>query len=174
MSSTTNEFGHNRREPVPVLLTRGTARAAWWSLLSLALVAAGVFLIVDSGGHPGAWIALVAFAVPAGFFVLQLVWPGATAVRLDLDAFRSRTIFWRTEVPWEQVHLARVRRVAGDPVLALEVRQPSPTGDDWRNRVIAVLLPIGCDLEPLHAFLEARLGSGSRLPSPRTLRPLDL
>ena len=146
----------------------------WWSFLSLLLLAAGVFLIIDSGGHPGAWIALVAFAVPAAFFLIQLVWPGATAVRLDEDAFRSRTLFWRTEVPWDHVHLARVRRVAGDPVLALEIREPSPTGDEWRNRVVAVLLPIGCDLDRLHTFLEARLGHGNRLRAPRTLRPLDL
>lgn len=151
-----------------VMLRRNAAVAAWWSLLGSLLTAAGVFFVVDTAGHPAAWATLVVFAVPAGYFLVQLVWPGAIEVRCGVDLLRSRFLTVRREVAWDEVHVAKVRGRFGDPVLLIEVRPA-----DGQDRRVRVPLPVGADLERLHTFLRARLGRGSKLPAPRSLRPLD-
>lgn len=151
-----------------VILRRNAAVAAWWTLLGSLLTAAGVFFVLDSGGHPVALGMLVVFAVPAGYFLVQLVWPGAIEVRCEADVLRSRFLPVRRTVAWDDVHVAKVRERFGDPVLLIDMR---PVNGEARR--IRVPLPVGADLERLHTFLRARLGRGSRLPAPRSLRPLD-
>jgi hypothetical protein len=137
------------------------ASASWWTLLGAALVAAGVFLVLDTSGHPAAWAALALFVPVAAFFTAQLVAPGAVAVHLDAEGLVARAPWRRTRVRWDDVHLARVRRVAGDPVLVLEIRQPASDGPASQD-VVGILLPVGADLQALHSFLEQRLGRGGR------------
>lgn len=151
-----------------VTLRRNAAVAAWWTLLGSLLTSAGVFFVVDTAGHPAAWATLLVFAVPAAYFSVQLVWPAAIEVRCGADVLCSRFLTVRRTVAWDDVHVARVRERFGDPVLVIEVRPAH--GEDRRIRVP---LPVGADLERLHTFLRARLGRGSRLPAPRSLRPLD-
>lgn len=139
-------------------LVRGTAAATWWSLLGLALVASGVFFVVDSGGHPLAWLALALFALVAAYFLVPLLVPGALSIRLDHDALRARTFLRRVEIAWDEVRLARVRRVAGDLVLRLDVGR-DPDGD---VTAVTVPLPVGADLAALHRFLARRLGRPRR------------
>lgn len=151
-----------------MILRRNTATAAWWSLLGLLLTAAGVFFVLDTGGHPVAWAMLVIFAFPSAYFLVQLVWPGAIEVRCEADVLRSRFLAVRRTVAWDEVHVAKVRERFGDPVLLIDVRPAQ-----GERRRIRVPLPVGADLERLHTFLRARLGRGSRLPAPRSLHPLD-
>ena len=151
-----------------VILRRNAVVAAWWTLLGSLLTAAGVFFVLDTAGHPVAWAALVIFAVPAGYFLVQLVWAGAIEVRCGADELRSRFLTVRRTVAWDDVHVAKVRERFGDPVLLIDMR---PANGEARR--IRVPLPVGADLERLHTFLRARLGRGSRLPAPRSLRPLD-
>ena len=148
-----------------VVLRRSGPVAGWWSLLGILLVAAGVFFVVDSEGHPIAWTLTALFAVPSSYFVIQLFWPRFVEVRLGSDELRSRSPLGRRTVAWGEVHLAKVRRVFGDPVLTIDVRRPD--GDPERRWIP---LPVGADLDRLHAFLGERLGRGSRLPTPGPLR----
>lgn len=139
-----------------VELRRDPTATAWWSLLGSALIAAGVFFVVDSDGHPVAWAALVIFVVVAAYFVSQLVAPTVTAVRLTHDELRARCFLRTVEVPWDDVRLARVGRRFGEPVLTLDL---DPGAADRRVRL---LLPVGCDLDRLHGFLSRRLGRADR------------
>ncbi|MDP9022293.1 MAG: hypothetical protein M3N57_06250 [Actinomycetota bacterium] len=164
------DAAHNGVEPLVLRPARTTA--AWWSLLGLALVAAGAALVADSGGHPLSWAGLALFVPVAAFFVAQLV-PGMAWVHLDGEGIYARMLWWRTAVTWDHVHLARVRRVAGDPVLVLDVREQGADGAEHRRHT-AIVLPVGCDVTALHDLLARRLGRGGRLAAPRTLRPLDL
>lgn len=135
--------------------------AAGWSAAALLLVASGVWFVLDSAGHPLAWLSLGLFLAVASYFVLQLLAPGSFAVQLTEEAVVARALWHRTEVPWEQVHLARVERTLGEPFLELHIREPSPVGDPFRTRALGILLPLGCDLGALHTFLAVRLGAGT-------------
>lgn len=157
--------------PPTVVIRRRASALAWWLLAAMVVVAASVFFVLDSRGHPLSWAFLGVSVAAAGYFAGQLL-PGAVVVTFDQDVLRARTYWRRVEVPWEEIRLAHVRRVAGDPVLAVEVREPSPSGDSVRHRVIAVLLPVGADLDAVHDFLERRLGRRSPLRPPTTVRPL--
>lgn len=152
-----------------VVLRRKAPVAGWWTLLGVAATAAGIFFVVDSQGHPVAWGLALLFSVPTLYFLLQLLWPASVEVRLDDEGLRSRSPLGRRAVAWEDVHVAKVRRILGDPFLVVDVRRPD--GDLERMRIP---LPVGADLDRLHTSLRERLGRGSRLPSPGSLRPLDL
>ena len=142
-------------EVEPVTLRPRLGAAVTWSVLGALLVAAGAFFVLDSSGHPIAWATLALFLAVALYFLAQLVSARVSVVELDREHLRARTYGRRTEVAWDDVHVATVRRVAGDPVLVLDVRDPN-----GRQDVIGVLLPVGCDLDALHDFLAARLGRG--------------
>lgn len=150
-----------------VVLRRKALIAVWWTLLGASLVASGVFFVLDTDGHPLAWTALGIFAIPAVYFLTQLVWPGAVEVRCSQEQLRSRFLGRRRMIRWDDVHVAKVSKRFGDHVLIIEVRGEGDTGRTW------VPLPVGADLDRLHGFLRARLGRGSRLPAPRSIRPLD-
>ena len=144
----------------PLTLRPSRRVAAWWTLGVAVLLAAGVWLIVDSHGHPFAWLAFAVFVAQGSFFVAQLVAPSAFAIELDDTGLEARLLWQHVDVAWDVVHVARVRRVFGDPILELHVREPSPTGDPWHTRAIGVMLPVGYDAFALHTFLAARLGTG--------------
>lgn len=152
-----------------VVLRRKAAVAAWWSMLGISLLAAGVFFVIDTQGHPVAWVLVAAFSVPSLYFLLQLVFPSFVEVRLGPHELRSRSPFGRRTVAWDDVHLAKVGRIFGDPVLVIDLRRPD--GDTDRVRVP---LPVGVELDRLHEFLRERLGRGSRLSDPGPLHPPDL
>lgn len=141
-----------------LVVRRGTAAAVVWSLLGLLLTCGGLLLVANSGGHPLAWLLLV-LSLPAGaWFAAQLLLPAAVSLELDAERIRARTFGLRTCVEWDRVHLARVRRIVGEPVLELEVRDTPGYAPAGPRRQRLVLLPVGADLAPLYAFLEGRLG----------------
>lgn len=148
------------------------ATAARWSIASLAATAAFTWVLVDSDGHPLAWIALTFGAVVALYFVAQLVAPSRFRILLDDDRLEARSL-WRTvTIPWTHVYVARVSSLAGEPYLELELREPGGA-TDAPVRPRGLFLPVGCDVRKLHRFLAQRLGRGGLRPPPRTFTPLD-
>lgn len=123
-----------------------------WAAGGLLLVAAGLYLVVDTGADPVAVVTLAVFVAVAAYFVVQAVVPSSVEVVLDHHGLHARAFGRTVDVAWERVHLARVRRAAGDPYLHLEVQRGTALED------VMVLLPVGCDLDLLHAFLGRRLG----------------
>lgn len=145
----------SERPATPVVLRPDPVVAGWWTLLGLLLVAAGVWLLIDSEGHPVAWVAFALFLPVAGFFLFQLATPTRFRVELWPDHVRA-VLGWRdVTVAWEQVHDVRVRRVAGDHVLELHQHPHEPGA---APPPIGLLLPVGCDLAALQRFLQDRLG----------------
>ncbi|HEX9766630.1 MAG TPA: hypothetical protein VGA36_07680 [Nitriliruptorales bacterium] len=161
------------RRPLPTTTLRpARGVAALWSAWSCLLVAAGAWLVRDAPTSPVAWISLTVFVAVAAYFVLQFAVPSSVEVRLTEDELQARTLWVRRRVPWDQVHLARVRRLFGDPVLELEIRESAGNKDPWQLSSLGVLLPVGADVAALHRFLAARLGTGD-LRAPHRLQPLD-
>jgi len=144
-----------------VVLRRTTWLASLWAVVGLGVVAAAVWFVDDSGGDPVAWVFLAMVVVTAGWFLVQALVPMAVEVRLGPERLRARALWIRHDIPWDAVHVAWVRRAAGDPILRLELREPHPRLDGevvWRS--VGILLPVGVDLTRLHRFLAARLGAG--------------
>ncbi len=156
----------------PLELRARPVTLTWWSLLGTILTAVGAYLVIDSGGHPLSWAAVGLFAVVATYFLSQLFAPSLVHVRLDRQGLHARAFGRRTELRWEWVQLARVRRIFGESVLLLDVYAPATNG--WQHRMVGILLPLGCDLDALERFLDRRLGRNRQLQPPAKVRPLDL
>ncbi len=133
-------------------------RAVAWTVAALILVAMCVWFVGDSRGAVVAWVALAASVAVALAFLVPVIAPELTTVVLDQEGVRGRSYHARVDLRWEEVLVADVVTVAGEPILQLHVRVPSATGDPWRTQAVGILLPLGCDLAALHAFLAARLG----------------
>ncbi|MDX1657820.1 MAG: hypothetical protein R3343_03275 [Nitriliruptorales bacterium] len=156
-----------------VVLRPARGVAGRWAVAALAASAVFVWTLVDSGGHPLAIVAVTFSVVVGGYFALQVAWPAGFEVTLGPTELRARFLTATARFPWEQIHIARVGSLAGEPHLELHIREPSATGDPWRTRRTGVLLPTGCDLELLHRTLADRLGRGTLRP-PRTVAPIEL
>lgn len=154
-------------EPVAALhLVPDRSAAGWWSLLGGLLIAAGVFFVADGSltqvGRTIVWFVLLFFAIVAGYFLIQLVVPERFRVTLTYERLHATIGWMRVDVPWDDVHLARVRRAFGDPLLELQVLEPERP--EVGPHLVAIPLPVGCDVEALHGFLAARLGRGPAGP----------
>lgn len=139
-----------------LVLAPDQARARWWASLALLLVAMTLLLALASDGGVLEWIAVAVAVSVATYFVVPVVAPRMTTLTLDRSGVHGRIYHVEVDVPWHVVQVARVVRVAGEPVLELHVREPSSEGDPWRTRAVGVLLPIGADLDALQEALEGR------------------
>lgn len=140
-------------------------RAGGWTLVGMALMTMGAWLVVDSRGALPAVAALAIFVVTAVFFALQLAVPQVFRVRLDPDWLQARVLWRRVRVPWDAVRLARVVTRLGDPWLVVDVqvargRGPGRGPGPVETERIGIMLPLGADLDALRAWLSARLGRG--------------
>lgn len=133
--------------------------AAAWAVAGAVLLAAGVWLVLDSAGAPLSWVALAVFGAVASYFLLQALVPSWFTIVCDEHGIRGRTPWRRLEVSWDQIDLATVDRFAGDPVLRLHLATDPPDVMDF-------LLPVGADVGSLHTILRDRLG-----PAPATSSP---
>ena len=138
--------------PARLVLRPARGLATAWAVAGAGLLASGVWLVVDSGGAPLAWVAIAVFAAVASYFVLQALVPAWFTLVCDEDGIRGRTPWRAFHVAWSDVDLAGVERFAGDPLLRLHVHEPVPD-------VIDVLLPVGADVPSLHEYLRLQLGS---------------
>lgn len=146
-------------QPRRLVLRPARGPAAAWAVAGVVLLAAGVWLVLDSAGAPLAWIAIAVFGVVAAYFLLQALVPSWFTLVCDEHGIRGRTPWRRLEVTWDGIDLASIDRFAGDPVLRLHLATDPPD-------VVDVLLPVGADVESLHAVLRDRLG-----PAPVTSTP---
>jgi hypothetical protein len=124
---------------------------AWWSGLGLAAIGLALWIVVDSAGHGLAWALLVASTVVTAPFLAQLVAPARFTWRLDGHGLVARSPLRVLEAPWEDIHLARVVRQAGEPALELQLRR----GDETETHL--ALLPFGADRAALHRALRDHL-----------------
>jgi hypothetical protein len=137
----------------PDALGPSAGRAAVWSALGLGACGLAVWALVDSDGHGLAWALLVACVTVTVPFLAQLLVPGRFTWDMGEHALVVRSPLRELVVPWEQVHLARVVRQAGEPALELQV-----TVDDAIETRL-VLLPVGADVALLHRQLRRHLGA---------------
>lgn len=144
--------------PPTVVLRPSRAAAAAWTGAGVLALAAGTYLAIDSRGHPLAVAFALLAAAATAVFAVQLLRPDLATVHLEQHGLHGRLLGRPVAVPWQRVYLARVRSIAGDPVLDLVLTDPP-------GRAV-VPLPVGADLVALHAFLGARLGRGSTPQSP--------
>lgn len=145
----------------PLVLRPGRGTVAGWTAAGLVLLAAGAWIVADSGGTVTAWAALALFALVTIFFAVQLLAPGLFEVALEHDRIEATTLGWHVELPWDAVRVARVTRRLGEPWLVLEVRVREAGGGDGTEQ-IGILLPVGVDLPALHDWLGRRLGRSDR------------
>ncbi len=115
------------------------------------VVALAGWIVVDSDGHALAVALLVAGLVVSAPFVGELLTPAAFTWRLDEDGLEARTGPRVVRVAWRHVHLARVGHAAGEPALHLDLHRGP-------RRVRTLRLPVGADLDVLHAALARHLG----------------
>jgi hypothetical protein len=130
--------------------------ALLWSGLAVLLVAVTGWLVWDSGLDVVAVVGLALAIGLLGWFGAQALVPSLFTVTCDGTGLHGRILWARVDVPWDEVHVVRVQRVAGEPVLQVHRRDGSegPAG---------LLLPVGVDLDALHRSLADHLGQ----PEPR-------
>lgn len=131
---------------------------AWrWTLVGAVTVGLAVWVAVDAGTSVLAWMFVALCLVLSSYVGLQLVAPDRFQLRIDAAAIEVRVPWRHRRIPWQRIHLARVITVTGEPVLELHLWDPDePTQD--APRPTGVLVPLGADLELLHAMLDRHLG----------------
>lgn len=139
-------------DPDRLVLRPARGAASAWGGAGALLIAAGLWLVVDSRGAPLSWVAVAVFTAVGTYFVLQALVPSWFTIVCDPSTIRGRALWHRVGIGWDRVRLAQVDRFVGDPVLRLHV------DDHGLGRTLDVLLPIGADVAALHAFLHAKLG----------------
>ncbi len=131
---------------------------AWrWTLIGVATVALATWVALDAGTSLLAWGFVALSFVLSLYVVLPLLAPHRFQLRLDAAAIEVTLPWQRRRIPWDRVYLARVVTVMGEPVLELHVWDPDDPAQT-APRATGVLLPLGADLEVLHARLERHLG----------------
>lgn len=149
--------------PARLVLRPAPGPAAAWAFAGVVLLAAGVWLVVDSEGAPLSWVAVSIFGAVAVFFLLQALVPSWFTLVCDQEGIRGRAAWRSIDARWDEVLLATLETFAGDPLLRLHVGAPHP-------EVIDLLLPVGTDLTAVHDFLRDRLGPSPARTVPTTER----
>lgn len=134
-----------------VLLRPARGTATSWSVVGGAATSLAGWLIADTGGHPLAVALLLACVVATYPVLLASVAPGRVAWLLDDQGLVVPRPWGSWSVGWEEIRLARVVRRFGEP--ALELTLAEAPGRSRTRR-----LPVGADVERLHAVLAVQLG----------------
>lgn len=140
-----------------VIVEPDRAAAVRWSLVGAAAIGLAVWIALDADTNVVAWTFVALCVVLSSYVVLQLVMPRRFQLRLDADAIEVSLPWQHRRIPWQQVHLARVVSVTGEPVLELHVWDPDRPAQE-SPRATGVLIPLGADLAGLHAMLDRHLG----------------
>lgn len=133
------------------------AAAGKWTAVGTTATALAVWVAVDARTSLVAWAFAALCLVGTSYVLLQLVAPSRFAITLGPAAIEVRLPWQHRRVPWDRIHVARVVRIAGDPVLELHVWDPDAVAQT-QPRGMGVVLPIGADQPVLHRVLEQRLG----------------
>ena len=149
-------------EDLTVTLRPARAAAGAWTGVGVAATTLAIWAAVDARTSLVTWTFAALCLVVTSYVALQLAAPAWFTVTLGGAAIEVRLPWQRRRVPWDRVHVARVVRVAGEPVLELHVWDPDAAAQD-QPRGLGVVLPVGADQAVLHRVLEQRLG---RHPDP--------
>ncbi len=128
-----------------------------WTVVGVVAIVLALWVALDVRSNLIAWLFVALCLVVTSYVAIQLAAPNRFAVVLDDHGIEVALPWQHDRIPWDRVHLARVVRVVGEPVLEVHAwtsgegvqRSPEPVG---------ILLPLGADLPTLHRVLEARLG----------------
>ncbi len=131
--------------------------AARWTALGGAACVLALWVALDATTSVLAWAFLALCVVVTSYVALQLAMPDRFVLRLDAVGIEAHLPWQHAKVAWSRVHVARVVTVAGEPVLELHVWDADDPGQA-QPRATGVLLPLGADLDVLHAALEHHLG----------------
>ena len=131
--------------------------AARWTALGGAACLLSLWIALDATASVLAWAFLALCLVVTSYVALQLAWPDRFVLRLDAVGVEVRLPWQHARVAWSRVHVARVVTVAGEPVLELHVWDVDDPAQA-QPRATGILLPLGADLDVLHAALERHLG----------------
>lgn len=130
---------------------------AWrWTLVGAVTVGLALWVAVDAGTML-AWMFVALCLVVSSYVAFQLVAPDRFQLRLDAAAIEVRVPWRHRRIPWHRIHTARVITVTGEPVLELHLWDPDEPAQD-APRPTGVLVPLGADLDLLHAMLDRHLG----------------
>lgn len=139
---------------------------AWrWTLVGAVAVGLALWIAVDAGTSVLAWTFVALCVVLSSYVVLQLVAPRRFQLRMDAAAIEVALPWQHHRIPWQRIHLARVVTVAGEPVLELHLWDPDDPAQG-SPRPTGALLPVGADLDALHAMLDRHLGLADPDPAP--------
>lgn len=130
-----------------------------WSMVGALAVGLTLWTAIDMRTSLFAWSFAFLTIVVTAVVVAQWVRPTLFEVRFGDAAIEVGAPWQRLRLPWQSVHLARVTRVVGEDLLELwATADPADTSPRPPMRTVSILLPIGADLDALHALLAARLG----------------
>ena len=140
-----------------VILGPDRGVAARWTAVGAVASGLALWVALDAGASVMAWAFLALCLVVTSYVLVQLVVPARFELQLDAAGLQARLPWQHVRVAWDRVHVARVVRVAGEPVLELHVWDADAPAQT-QPRATGVLLPLGADLDLLHAELERHLG----------------
>lgn len=127
-----------------------------WALVGGISTALALWVALDAGTSLLAWLFAGLCVVATSYVLVQVLVPGWFTVVLDRSAIDAHLPWSHQRITWDRVHIARVVRVLGEPVLELHVWDPDRVTQI--PRAVGILLPFGADLPALHRVLEERLG----------------
>lgn len=131
--------------------------AGRWTGVGLLAAVLALWVALDARDSVLAWAFVALCLVVTSYVGIQLVRPDRFVLQLDPGGVEVRLPWQRARVPWSRVHVARVVNVAGEPVLELHVWDLDDPAQST-PRATGILLPVGADLDALHAGLEHHLG----------------
>lgn len=143
--------------------------AARWTAVGLGASLLALWIALDATASVLAWAFLALCLVVTSYVALQLALPGRFLLHLDAVGVEVHLPWQRARVAWSRVHVARVVSVAGEPVLELHVWDVDDPAQ-VQPRATGILLPVGADLDALHAALAHHLGVAPS-PAPDTTGP---
>lgn len=128
-----------------------------WTVVGVVAIVLALWVALDVRSNLMAWLFVALCLVITSYVAIQLAAPTRFAVVLDDDGIEVSLPWQHDRIPWDRVHLARVVRVVGEPVLEVHAWDPGERAQRSPHPV-GILLPMGADLPVLHRVLEARLG----------------
>lgn len=147
-------------------------QAFGWTVGALAIVAFGIWFVLDAAGGTARLMAVSGIVLGLGvalaaWFGTQWLLPRWYEVHLAPDGIRARTAWQHLDIPWADVESATIRQFAGEPYLRLRVIQQAAGG--WVVNPVAIVLPVGIDTAALRMGLAraraiGRLGMEDVLP----------
>lgn len=130
---------------------------ARWSLVGGLATVLATWAALDARESVLAWAFAALCLLLTTYPLLQLARPSRFALRLDAAGVELAMPWQQVRYPWERIHLARVVTVVGEPVLELHVWDAEHP-DGATPRATGMLVPLGADLDALHAQLASHLG----------------